>query len=71
MEKLSTLIKKIDKLYKRYCCLYLEVTALNNLAAYADDAAAGVGGLTTGQLYQTSGSGAAPLNVSGIVMTKQ
>ena len=41
------------------------------LAAYADDAAAGVGGLTAGQLYQTDGTGTAPLNVAGIVMIKQ
>lgn len=39
--------------------------------AYADDAAAGVGGLTTGEIYQTSGAGAAPLNVAGILMIKQ
>jgi hypothetical protein len=41
------------------------------LPAYADDAAAGTAGLTTGKLYQTSGSGSAPLNVAGIVMIKQ
>lgn len=39
--------------------------------AYDDDAAAGAGGLTTGDLYQTTGSGAAPLNVAGILMIKQ
>lgn len=42
-----------------------------NLDAYADDTAAGAAGLTTNQLYQTNGSGAAPLNVAGIVMAKQ
>lgn len=42
-----------------------------SFTAYADDVAAGVGGLTTGQLYQTTGSGAAPLNVAGILMVKQ
>jgi hypothetical protein len=41
------------------------------LAAFDDDAAAGLAGLTTGQWYQTTGSGAAPLNVAGIVMIKQ
>lgn len=41
------------------------------LPAYDDDAAAGTAGLTTGKLYQTSGSGSAPLNVAGIVMIKQ
>ena len=42
-----------------------------SLTPYADDAAAGAAGLTTGQLFQTSGAGAAPLNVAGIVMVKQ
>jgi hypothetical protein len=41
------------------------------LAAFDDDAAAGLGGLTTGQWYQSTGSGAAPLNVAGIVLIKQ
>ncbi len=41
------------------------------LTAFADDTAAGVGGLTTGMLYQTTGLGAAPLNAAGIVMIKQ
>ena len=40
------------------------------LDSYADDAAAALAGLTTGDFYQTSGSGAAPLNVAGIVMIK-
>ena len=42
-----------------------------SLPKYADDAAAGVGGLLANMLYQTDGSGAAPLNVAGIVMIKQ
>jgi hypothetical protein len=41
------------------------------LSAYADDAAAGIAGLTIGELYQTDGTAAAPLNVAGIVMAKQ
>jgi hypothetical protein len=41
------------------------------LQAFADDTAAGVGGLLIGDLYQTDGTGAAPLNVAGIVMIKQ
>lgn len=41
------------------------------LPAYADDAAAGLGGLLNGDRYQTSGAGSAPLNVAGIVMIKQ
>ena len=43
----------------------------SSLPAYADDTAAGVGGLTAGDLYQTTGAGSAPLNVAGIVMAKQ
>ncbi len=39
--------------------------------AYADNAAALLGGLSAGQLYQTTGAGAAPLNVAGIVMIVQ
>ena len=42
-----------------------------SLLAYADDAAAAADGLATGKLFQTSGAGAAPLNVAGIVMVKQ
>lgn len=40
-------------------------------APYTDDAAAGAAGLLTGRWYQTSGAGAAPLNVAGILMVKQ
>jgi hypothetical protein len=46
-------------------------TTLRKIQAYADDAAAGVAGLTVGDIYQTSGAGAAPLNVAGILMIKQ
>jgi len=52
----------------------LEATGKNfmpNLDLFADDAAAGAGGMAAGQLYQTDGTGAAPLNVKGIVMLKQ
>jgi hypothetical protein len=41
------------------------------LPAYADDAAATTAGLLIGDIYQTDGTGAAPLNVAGIVMIKQ
>ena len=41
------------------------------IQSFADDADAGTGGLTAGQMYQTDGTGAAPLNVAGIVMIKQ
>lgn len=54
--------------------LYIEngdAILLENVPAYDDDAAAGAAGLTTGTVYQTTGSGAAPLNAAGILMIKQ
>lgn len=71
MDIIKTLTKKVDILYKKYCCIYDTTSQFNSLSAYADDAAAGVGGKITGEFYQTSGAGAAPLNVAGIVMVKQ
>ena len=47
------------------------IVKLNGLVGYADDAAAGIGGVPRFGLYQTDGTGAAPLNVVGIVMIKQ
>ena len=44
---------------------------LNNVPAFADDGAAATGGLSVGDVYQTSGAGAAPLNTAGILMIKQ
>lgn len=43
----------------------------DTLPRYADDAAAGVAGLPTGQIYRSDGTGAAPLNIAGIVLIKQ
>jgi len=48
-----------------------EQITINNIKAFDDDAAAGTGGLTAGMVYMTTGSGSAPLNVSGILMIKQ
>jgi len=48
-----------------------EHITINNLPAYDDDTAAGVGGLTAGMVYMTTGSGSAPLNSPGILMIKQ
>lgn len=39
--------------------------------AYANEAAATTGGLITGELYQTTGAGASPLNIAGLVLVKQ
>jgi len=48
-----------------------EHITISNLPAYDDDTAAGVGGLTAGMIYMTTGSGSAPLNAAGILMIKQ
>ena len=45
------------------------IANLTNVPAFADDAAAS--GLTTGDIYQTDGTGANPLDVPGILMIKQ
>ena len=47
------------------------LTFSGGLPAHADDAAAGAAGLTAGQIYQTDGTGAAPLDAAGILMIKQ
>ena len=44
---------------------------LSTLPQYDDNAAALLGGLGVGEQYQTTGLGAAPLNVAGIVMIVQ
>jgi len=41
------------------------------LPSFDDDAAAGTGGLVAGNVYQTTGGGASPLDVAGILMIKQ
>lgn len=48
-----------------------EQITIGNIKAFDDDAAAGTGGLTTGMVYMTTGSGSAPLNTPGILMIKQ
>tara|TARA_R100000951_G_scaffold81959_1_gene69648 strand:- start:4762 stop:5754 length:993 start_codon:yes stop_codon:yes gene_type:complete len=47
------------------------LTFSGGLPAHADDAAAGTAGLIAGQIYQTDGTAAAPLNAVGILMIKQ
>ena len=44
---------------------------LGVIPSYQDNAVALAGGLVAGQLYQTDGLGAAPLNAAGIVMIVQ
>ncbi len=61
-------LKDILKYKQRGLDFRLELT----LPQFSDDADAGLaGGLVAGEVYQTSGGGAAPLNVAGIVMIKQ
>ena len=43
----------------------------SGIPSYDDDSAAGIGGLSAGEVYQTTGTGAAPLDVAGILMIKQ
>jgi hypothetical protein len=45
--------------------------SIPTIQQFANDAAAGVGGLVLGDIYETDGTGAAPLNVAGILMRKQ
>jgi hypothetical protein len=45
--------------------------SMTSIPSYDDDASAGGGGLTYGQVYQTTGAGAPPLDVPGILMIKQ
>lgn len=45
--------------------------SLPSIPSFDDDTAAGVGGLATGRIYQTTGSASSPLNVAGILMIKQ
>jgi hypothetical protein len=60
----------IDSEVRPTCCPECS-TGLTVDGVYQDDVAAGLGGLVAGQLYQTSGTGAAPLDVAGILMIKQ
>lgn len=50
---------------------YIGGLMVNTPPAYDDNAAALGGGLVAGEIYQTTGSGAAPLNVAGIMMVTQ
>ena len=66
--EISTVIGSLDLGANNITAADLKLTIT---PSYDDDTAAGVGGLTIGQVYQTTGSGAAPLNVAGILMIKQ
>ena len=44
---------------------------LTNIPSFQDEANAALGGLATGDVYQTTGTGPSPLNVAGILMIKQ
>lgn len=47
------------------------LTTLAAKPAYDDNTAAVAGGLAAGDIYQTTGAGAAPLNAAGILMVVQ
>jgi|TARA_R100000781_G_scaffold1086_1_gene1763 hypothetical protein len=47
------------------------LTELAGKPKYDDNAAALAGGLAAGDIYQTTGAGAAPLNAAGILMVVQ
>jgi autotransporter adhesin len=51
--------------------VYVPNLNIVNIISANDDIDAGLSGLTTGDIYQTSGLGASPLNVAGILMIKQ
>lgn len=44
---------------------------LDNIPSYSDDTDAGLSGLTSGNIYQTNGTAASPLDIAGILMVKQ
>lgn len=51
--------------------VYIPNLSIENITSAADDADAALSGLTIGNVYQTDGTGASPLNVAGILMIKQ
>ena len=56
---------------KKFTVESLQSGLFPSLTAHADNTAALASGLTAGQTYQTDATGAAPLNVAGIVMIVQ
>jgi len=51
--------------------VYIPNLNIVNIISANDDSDAALSGLTTGDVYQTSGLGGSPLNVAGILMIKQ
>jgi hypothetical protein len=70
MNETSILLSINDNLAETSTSITITPTTINltGLPSFDDDAAAS--GLTTGDLYITTGDGAAPLDVAGIVMMK-
>ena len=56
---------------KNFTVSSVVAAGLGPFPKYQDNAAAVAGGLVAGQLYQTDGLGAAPLNAAGILMVVQ
>jgi|TARA_R100001163_G_C5038182_1_gene176933 hypothetical protein len=68
--QLSTTGKQVNPT-KNFTVANVVKIGLNTIPAYDDNAAAIAGGLAAGDLFQTTGAGANPLNVAGIVMIVQ
>lgn len=79
--RINTADKAAGIIYLHYLTTGIEITSVeftkkiiavdDIFLPFADDTAAGNGGIVTGKRYQTDGTGAAPLNIAGIVMVKQ
>jgi hypothetical protein len=68
--KLTTVGSQINPT-KNFTVESVVSVVLSSLPKYDDNTSALAAGLSSGQQYQTTGSGAAPLNVAGIVMIVQ
>ena len=68
--KLQTELVTLTQL-KKFTDQKLNAISGIGVPAYADDTAAGTAGVQAGSIFQTDGTGAAPLDAAGIVMIKQ
>ena len=68
--KLQTELVTLSQL-KKYTDQKLNAISGIGVPAYADDTAAGTAGVQAGSIFQTDGTGAAPLDAAGILMIKQ
>jgi len=68
--KLQTELVTLSQL-KKFTDQKLNAISGIGVPAHKDDATAGAAGVQAGSVFQTDGTGAAPLNAAGIVMIKQ